>query len=84
MEFNTPQSLNGAQLKDELKAQGIIVEKIDNNATGQISFVVDKAKEGLAASVVAAHVGVDSVQTIADKLASVGLSIDELKAALSE
>jgi hypothetical protein len=83
MEFTKPNSLNGAQLKAELLDQGIDVEVIDDNGTGTISFNVTKAKEGLAASIVADHVGVDSVPTIADKLESVGLNIDELKAALA-
>ena len=82
MDFTKPELLNGAQLKDELKAQGIIVEVIEDNGVGEISFDVEKAKEGLAASIVAAHVGVDSVPTIAEKLESVGLSLDDLKAAL--
>jgi hypothetical protein len=43
---------------------------------------VDKAKEGVAAAVVAAHVGIDTEPTIDDKLASVGLSLNDLKAAL--
>jgi hypothetical protein len=83
MEFTKPNSLNGAQLKSELSAQGITIEVIDDNGTGTISFDVAKAKEGLAASIVAAHVGVETQPTIADKLASVGLSIDDLKAALA-
>jgi len=83
MEFTKPESLNGAQLKSELKAQGINVEVIDDNGIGQISFEVPKTKEILAESIVTSHFGVDSVQTLADKLASVGLNIDELKAALA-
>jgi hypothetical protein len=82
MNFTKPQALNGKQLKDELKVQGIIVEVIEDDGQGQISFDVEKPKEGLAASIVAAHVGIDKEPTIADKLESVGVSIDDLKAAL--
>jgi len=83
MEFTKPTSLNGTQLKSELKGQGIAVDVINDNGNGQISFDVTKAKEDLAASIVATHVGIDSIPTIADKLASVGLNIEELKAALA-
>ena len=83
MEFTKPNLLNGGQLKSELSAQGISVEIIEDNGTGTISFDVLKAKEGLAVSIVANHVGVDSVPTIAEKLASAGINIDELKAVLA-
>ena len=83
MEFTKPNSLNGTQLKSELSAQGISVEVIDDNGIGTISFEVAKPKEGLAASIVAAHVGVETQPTIAEKLSLVGLSIDDLKAALA-
>lgn len=82
MDFIKPNSLNGSQLKNELKAQGINVDVIDDNANGKISFNVGKEKEALAASIVAAHIGIDTEPTIDDKLASVGLSINDLKAAL--
>ena len=82
MNFTKPQSLNGAQLKTELKAQGIDVSVIEDDGLGSISFEVSKAKEGLAASIVAAHVGVDKELTIDEKLESVGLSLDDLKVAL--
>ena len=82
MNFTKPEALNGKQLKSELEAQGIIVEVIEDNGVGEISFDVEKAKEGLAASIVAAHVGIDKEPTIAEKLESVGLSLDDLKAAL--
>ena len=82
MNFIKPKSLNGAQLKDELKTQGIDVSIIEDDGQGNISFHVEKAKEGLAASIVAAHVGIDKEPTIAEKLESVGLSLNDLKAAL--
>jgi hypothetical protein len=82
MNFTKPQALNGKQLKDELKTQGITVEVIEDDGQGQISFDVEKAKEGLAASIVAAHVGIDKEPTIVEKLESVGVSLNDLKAAL--
>jgi hypothetical protein len=82
MNFVKPEALNGAQLMDELKTQGIIVEKIEDNGKGQISFDVAKDKESIASSIVAAHVGIDKEPTVLEKLQSVGISIDDLKVAL--
>jgi len=80
--FTKPQNLNGAELKEELAAEGIVVEKIYDNADGTISFKANN--ESKAAGIVAAHNGttVAPEPTIADKLASVGLNLDDLKAAL--
>jgi hypothetical protein len=80
--FDRPTNLNGAELKEELAAVGIIVETIRDNANDTISF--ETTNEAKAAEVVAAHNGttVAPEPTIADKLASVGLSLDELKSAI--
>jgi hypothetical protein len=82
MEFTKPNSLNGSQLINELKAQGIAVDVIDDNGNGQISFDVAKNKEATASQIVAAHNGTETSPSIGDKLAQAGLTIDELKAAL--
>jgi hypothetical protein len=80
--FTKPKNLNGAELKEELAAEGILIEKIYDNANGTISFKADN--ESKAAEIVAAHNGttVAPEPTIAEKLASVGLNLDDLKAAL--
>jgi hypothetical protein len=80
--FTKPQNLNGTELKIELQAVGITVEGIYDFSDGTIGFETDN--ESAAAAVVAAHNGttVAPEPTIADKLASVGLSLDELKAAI--
>lgn len=83
MEFTKPQSLNGAQLKTELKAKGIDVKTIDDLGNGSISFEVPKPKETDAESIVSQHVGIDRVPTIAEKLASIDLDLNQLKAALA-
>ena len=83
--FDKPTNLNGAELKEELAAVGIIVETIRDNADNTISFeTTNEAQAAEVAQVVAAHNGttVAPEPTIADKLASVGLSLDELKAAI--
>jgi len=80
--FTKPQNLNGAELKQELAEVGIVVESIKDNLDGTISFDTDKSD--LAKPVIDAHDGtvIPAEPTIDQKLASVGLSIDDLKAAL--
>ena len=80
--FNKPKNLNGEELMAELAVVGILVDEIRDNGEGIISFVTDDEK--LAASVVAKHNGnvIPREATVAEKLASVGLNVDELKVAL--
>jgi hypothetical protein len=80
--FTKPKNLNGAELMAELAAVGIVVHKVFDNADNTISFDTDN--ESASATVVAAHNGttVAPEPTIEDKLASVGLSLPDLKAAL--
>ena len=80
--FTKPENLNGAELITQLAAVGIIVDKVFDNADGTIGF--DTNNESAAATVVAAHNGttVAPEPTIEDKLASVGLSLSDLKTAL--
>lgn len=88
IKFDKPENLNGAQLLDELSAVGIILDKIKQapviDGNGDFWLDIESADEDKAAEVVAAHNGttVASEPTIEDKLASVGLNIDDLKAAL--
>jgi hypothetical protein len=80
--FTKPTNLNGAELKNELAAVGIIVEKVFDFGDGTIGFETDN--ESAAQIVVAAHNGttVAPEPSVSDKLASVGLNLDDLKAAL--
>lgn len=86
--FTKPNSLNGTQLRDELNAAGVVIdysiESVKDTSDGFIHLAIAAKDETKAAGIVAAHVGVDSVieLTLAEKLASVGISLDELKAAL--
>jgi hypothetical protein len=91
--FDIPNNLNGAELIDELLAAGVALpndilgykgykqpEVINNTLFLDVSDEdFDTAKR-----IVAAHNGttVAPQPTIEDKLASVGLSLDELRAAL--
>lgn len=80
--FPKPTNLNGEELIAELKAAGLDVEQINDNGSGQIYFETDNAE--LAAKIIEKHNGniIPREPTIADKLVSVGLSLDELKAAI--
>jgi hypothetical protein len=87
IQFDKPTNLNGAELLAELLAIGVIVTGlplIDENGEFLVGHQkqTDKTK---ATPIVAAHNGtlVAPEPTIAEKLASVGLSIEELKAALA-
>jgi hypothetical protein len=83
--FTKPQNLNGKELLDELSAVGVVVEglPVDDGASNLILNIASK-DEAKAAEVVAAHNGttVAPEPTIEDKLASVGLSVTDLKTAL--
>ena len=85
IKFQKPVNLNGDQLLSELNAAGIAVNDFPVLDGNEILWLdinandIEKAK-----NVVSAHDGKDNpkVLTISDKLASIGLSIDELKSAL--
>lgn len=85
IQFTKPAKLNGAELLAELNAGGVAITQsplIDGAGNFWLDIAdADKAK---ATPIVATHNGtiVAPEQTIENKLASVGLSIDELKAAL--
>jgi hypothetical protein len=88
IQFTKPINLNGAELLAELAAVGVTLQNkteapfIDGD--GNFWLDIKAADEAKAAGVVTAHNGttVAPEQTIEDKLASVGLSVPELKAAL--
>jgi hypothetical protein len=88
IQFTKPTNLNGAELRNELNANGVAISndpfsvKLESEGSLWLDIAeVDKAK---ATPIVAAHNGtiVAPEQTIADKLASVGLSVEDLKEAL--
>jgi len=83
--FTKPQNLNGKELLDELSAIGIVVQGLPvDDGAGNLILNIASKDEAKAAEVVAAHNGttVAPEPTIEDKLASVGLSLPDLKAAL--
>ena len=75
-EFDVPVALNGNQLKDELKAQDVYVRE-------DKLVIFSELSESEVVKAIAAHKPIAPKEpTIDEKLASVGLSIDDLKAAL--
>lgn len=83
--FKKPANLNGTELLAELKSAGVDVVGLPiDDAQGNLLLNIDEANEAKAKNVVAAHNGtiVAPEPTINDKLASVGLTIDDLKSAL--
>ena len=88
IKFDKPANLNGAELLDELAAVGIILDKFEQapliDGNGDFWLDVKSADKTKAAGVVAAHNGttIAPEPSIEDKLASVGLTLPDLKAAL--
>ena len=85
IKFIKPTNLNGAELLDELNAAGITITEppfVDGNGDLYLDITNSHAKK--AESVIAAHNGttIAPEPTIEDKLASVGLSLTDLKSAL--
>jgi len=85
IQFTKPTNLNGTELLTELNAEGVEITQppmIDGNGDFWLDIAeADKAKATL---IVAAHNGTMILPelTIDQKLASVGLSVTDLKAAL--
>lgn len=74
--FSIPVEINGTQLKDELKAEDVFIRE-------DALIVVGDFSKSEAESIIARHKPIAPKEpTIEEKLASVGLSIEELKAAL--
>jgi len=85
IKFTKPDNLNGAELIEELQANGVVITQVpvvDGN--NDLWLDIDKKDEIKAQFVVDAHSGttVAPEPTIEQKLASVGLNLEDLKAAL--
>jgi len=79
--YTKPENLNGAELIAELAAVGIEINRVQDNGDNTITLETDDKK---AAAIVAKHNGtiVAPEPTIEAKLESVGLNLNDLKAAL--
>jgi len=85
IQFNKPTNLNGNELIEELKSAGITVSGLPElDADGFLHLGIDAKDEAKAKPVISAHNGTNGVKelTIDEKLASVGLSVPDLKAVL--
>ena len=85
IKFIKPENLNGDELLTELNAAGVTITQspvLDGN--DNLWLDIDEADTAKASTVLSAHNGtmVAPAPTITQKLASVGLSIDDLKVAL--
>jgi hypothetical protein len=86
--FTKPENLNGSELRQELLEAGISINQDSKSifveADGCLYLDIMQQDEAKAAAVIAAHNGtvIPPEPTIADKLASVGLSVTDLKEAL--
>jgi hypothetical protein len=88
IEFPKPINLNGAELLDELAAIGIVLHKYHQapliDGEGRFWLDVEEKDKDKVFEIVAAHNGntVAPEPTVEEKLASVGLNLNDLKAAL--
>jgi hypothetical protein len=83
IQFKQPKTLDGKQLIDELAAAGVVAADLPNiDADGNMWIDIDAKDEAKASAIVAAHIANTVSLTIEDKLASVGLSVADLKEAL--
>lgn len=88
IKFNKPENLNGAELLDELSTIGIVLDKLNQapliDEAGDLWLDIDSKDQTKVAQIVAAHNGtvIAPEPTVEQKLASVGLKLDDLKAAL--
>jgi hypothetical protein len=79
----TSKEINLEQLDQELGGKGLIGDFNDAKKKLILPSENSDVMESQLELAIEAHIAVFTVPTIADKLASIGLSIDELKAALA-
>lgn len=88
IKFDKPVNLNGSELLNELAEVGInlipLVQSPIDKGDGFIWLDIDEADKSKAEAVVSAHNGtvISTAPTVEQKLASVGLHLDDLKSAL--
>lgn len=88
IKYDKPINLNGKELREELRDSKIDISDSSRavilEADGYLYLDIDPSKELQAKAVVGSHNGtmIAPEPTVAEKLASVGLSLDDLKEAL--
>ena len=87
IQFERPKQLNGEQLRQELKTAGVtlpdsVFDFVDDG-TGNLFLDIADKDQAIANSVIQSHIAKPIPEpTIEQKLASVGLNLEDLKAAL--
>ena len=85
IQFNKPKNLNGAELLAELNAAGVAITQapFDDNE-GNLGLEIAESDEAKASAILKKHNGttIAPEPTLDDKLATVGLTVADLKAAL--
>lgn len=88
IKFTRPINLNGTELRQELNSAGIAISDepfaVSLDGDNNLLLDIDSKDEAKAKSIVAAHNGttIAPEPTVEQKLASVGLNLDDLKTAL--
>lgn len=85
IKFNTPVNLNGSELKTQLNEVGISINDLPFiDGDGNLWLDIAQENKEKAKAVVSAHNGtiIALEPTVEQKLASVGLNLDDLKVAL--
>lgn len=86
IKFNKPTNLDGAQLCEELEAAGVLINKNTSpliDGDGDFWLDIDTKDTAKAQKVLDAHIPKPRPEpTIENKLATVGLNLNDLKAAL--
>jgi hypothetical protein len=88
VKFEKPVNLNGTQLREELRAAGVVItdefESVMVDGAGVLLLDIKESDAIKAAKVVADHNGTTELPELSvdEKLASVGLNLDDLKVAL--
>lgn len=87
IKFDKPEKLNGDQLRQELKAKGVVLtdtlSNLFDDGAGGLWLDISEKDQTKAKAVIDAHIAKPIPEpTIAEKLASVGLNLEDLKTAL--
>lgn len=88
IKFDKPKNLNGAELRDELRSAGVVIsddiEAVVVDGSGNLLLDISESDAAKAEVFVKKHNGTTTAPelSIEDKLASVGLNLNDLKAAL--
>lgn len=87
--FTKPEKLNGLELRDQLNAAGVSIgydiDAVQVDGLGNLLLDIDLDQANMAESIVEAHVGsvIPQEPTLEEKLATLGISVDDLRSLLA-